>query len=291
MAGVFYAAALGYGINVRGVNPRRTYMVKVLFLGDVVGKVGRRLVAARATALAREHSCDLVAANVENIAGGAGVTPEKLTALVAAGIDVATSGNHVFAKPEALTRMGDMPRLVRPANYPPATPGRGWLSVASPTGVEVAVVNLQGRVFMSDLDCPFRTADSVLGEIAEVSGAKVIIVDFHAEATSEKEAMGRYLDGRVTAVVGTHTHVQTADERVLPGGTAYLTDVGMTGPSDGIIGTRSEPVLKRFLSQLPARFEPATGGGIIGGAVITADDRTGRAIGIQRIQWREEGTI
>jgi hypothetical protein len=253
--------------------------MKILFLGDVVGRVGRRLVAERAAALAADHGAELIVANVENAAAGAGITPSTLAALTKAGVDVATSGNHVFAQREAAEQMDAMPTLVRPANYPPGTPGRGYVVVTTPGGARVAVVNLAGRVFMDCLDCPFRTADRVLEEVA---GATVV-VDFHAEATSEKEAMGHYLDGRVAAVVGTHTHVQTADERVLPGGTAYITDVGMTGAAGGVIGTEVGPVLRRLVGKMPARFTPAEGEGILGAVVLDLDEAQGRARRIVRI--------
>ncbi len=259
--------------------------MKILFLGDVVGNTGRRLVAQRATALAREVGADLVVANVENIAAGAGVTPATLAAILEAGVDVATSGNHVFAHKEGLAAMAGMPALVRPANYPPAAPGRGWLVATTPAGAKLGVLNLAGRVFMDCLDCPFRAADKALAALA--GEADAVLVDFHAEATSEKEAMAYYLDGRVAAVVGTHTHVPTADERVLPGGTAYITDVGMTGPAGGIIGANPDAVIRRLVQKLPARFEPAEGKGWLCAVVVEVDEATGRARGIRRIMERE----
>jgi metallophosphoesterase (TIGR00282 family) len=260
--------------------------MKILFLGDVVGKTGRRLVAQRAAALAREVGADLVVANVENVAAGAGVTPATLAALLHAGVDVATSGNHVFARKESLAAMDEMPALVRPANYPPGAPGRGWRVATTPAGVKVGVVNLVGRVFMDCLDCPFRAADGALAALA--GGADVVLVDFHAEATSEKETMGYYLDGRVAAVLGTHTHVPTADERVLPGGTAFITDVGMTGPAGGVIGTKPDAVIRRLVQKLPARFEPAEGKGWLCAVVVDADETTGLARGISRVMERED---
>lgn len=260
--------------------------MEILFIGDVVGAPGRRLVAERAAALKRECGASLVIANVENVAGGAGVTPETVAQIVAAGVDVATSGNHIFAHREAAEGMDEMPTLLRPLNFPPGVPGRGWLVATTPGGRKVAVVNAQGRVFMDALDCPFRALDAAL-EILKAR-AKVVVVDFHAEATSEKEAMARYLDGRVTALIGTHTHVQTADERILPDGTAYITDVGMTGPEGGVIGTEAAPVLRRFISRMPARFKPARGKGVLSAVVISADAKTGRATAIRRIQEREE---
>ncbi len=240
----------------------------------------------RAAALKDEYGASLVIANVENVAGGAGVTPETVAQVVQAGVDVATSGNHVFAHREAAGAMDEMPTLLRPLNFPPGVPGRGWLVVTTPEGRKVAVVNAQGRVFMDALDCPFRALDAALDVLA--GRTNVVVVDFHAEATSEKEAMARYLDGRVTALIGTHTHVQTADERVSPEGTAYITDVGMTGPEGGIIGTEAAPVLRRFISRMPARFKPARGKGVLSAVVVSADEETGRATAVTRIQEREE---
>lgn len=260
--------------------------MEILFIGDVVGAPGRRLVSERAVALKREVGASFVIANVENVAGGAGVTAETIAQVIGAGVDVATSGNHVFAHREAVDAVGEMPTLLRPLNYPPGVPGRGWLVATTPEGHKIAVINAQGRVFMDALDCPFRALDAALDVLA--NRAKVVVVDFHAEATSEKEAMAHYLDGRVTALVGTHTHVQTADERMLPDGTAYITDVGMTGPTGGIIGTEAAPVLKRFISRMPARFKPARGKGVLSAVVISVDEKTGRATAIKRIQEHEE---
>jgi metallophosphoesterase (TIGR00282 family) len=259
--------------------------MKILFIGDIVGAPGRRLVTERVAAVKQECGASLVIANVENVAGGAGVTPETVRHVVEAGVDVATSGNHVFAHREAAAKMDEMPALVRPVNYPPGVPGRGWLVATTPEGVKVAVVNALGRVFMDAMDCPFRALDAALKILA--ARARVVVVDFHAEATSEKEAMAHYLDGRVTALIGTHTHVQTADERVLPGGTAYITDVGMTGPTGGVIGTEPAPVLKRFITRMPARFKPAAGDGVLSAVVVTVDGDTGLASAIERIQIRE----
>jgi metallophosphoesterase (TIGR00282 family) len=259
--------------------------MRILFIGDVVGDVGRRIVADRLPALRASQAPSLVIANVENVAGGAGVTPATLAKVLAAGVDVATSGNHVFARREALTAMDDMPALVRPLNYPPGAPGRGWLVATTAAGAKVAVLNAAGRVFMDMLDCPFRTLDAALADVT--AETRFVVVDFHAEATSEKEAMAHYLDGRVSAVIGTHTHVQTADERVLPGGTAYITDVGMTGPAGGIIGTEARAVLKRFITRLPARFTPAKGEGLLSAVLVDLDDETGKARGIERIFVRD----
>jgi len=260
--------------------------MKILFCGDVVGKTGRRVLAARAAELARAHGASLIIANLENAAAGAGVTPATYGQMVQAGVDVATSGNHVFAHKDGLAHIDDMPALLRPANYPPGTPGRGWLVANTPEGARVGVVNLVGRVFMDALDCPFRAADAALADLRD--RADFVVVDFHAEATSEKQAMGFYLDGRVAALIGTHTHVQTADERILPNGTAYITDVGMTGCYEGIIGTEPAPVLRRFIQKLPARFTPLEGRGLLAAVVVAVDVATGRATAVERIMVGEE---
>lgn len=259
--------------------------MKVLFIGDITGKPGRRLVVNRVAALRRTHGVDVVIANGENAAGGLGITPDAATELLDAGVDLLTGGNHSWHHREAYDLLDSEPRILRPANYPPGVPGRGAAVVRSNAGVPVGVLNLQGRVFMPELDDPFRQAR----EQAESLRASVptVIVDFHAEATSEKVAMGWYLDGFVTAVVGTHTHVQTADERILPQGTAYITDVGMTGPRDGIIGMAREAILERFLTQLPARFQVAPGPVQLS-AVIIAADGDGRARSIERLLIVEE---
>lgn len=254
--------------------------MRLLFIGDIVARPGRELVRKGLGALVRAHSVDLVIANVENAAAGAGVTREIASDLLRDGVDVLTSGNHVWDKREVLTFIGDEPRLLRPANYPAGAPGSGSVVVRTRSGVPVGVINLMGRVFLATIDDPFAVA---LREIERVrgEGAHVIFVDFHAETTSEKIAMGWHLDGRVTAVVGTHTHVQTADARLLPQGTAYLTDAGMTGPHDGIIGMDRTAVLQRFTTGLPARFEPASGDPRLHGVLVDADERTGRATAIE----------
>jgi 2',3'-cyclic-nucleotide 2'-phosphodiesterase len=231
--------------------------------------------------LRREHAADLVVANVENAAGGFGVTPAFARAFLDQGVDVMTSGNHIWDKREIVEYIAKENLLLRPANYPAGTPGVGWVTVkAGPH--RVAVLNLMGRVFMNPIDCPFRTADAVLPELRRETS--IILVDMHAEATSESVAMGWYLDGRVSAVVGTHRHVQTADERVLPGGTAYITDLGLTGPTDGVIGVDRETIIQRFLTQMPTRFEPAKGPAALHGVVITVDPESGRASAIRRVQ-------
>jgi metallophosphoesterase (TIGR00282 family) len=256
--------------------------MRILFIGDIVAKPGRELVRRGLRGIVRRYGVEMVIANAENAAAGAGVTREIVDDLLKSGIDVLTSGNHIWDKREVLEFIGRVPRLIRPANYPPGAPGSGSYVWRSPAGVAVGVVNVMGRVFLATIDDPFA---GVLKEIDRVreAGASIVIVDFHAEATSEKVAMGWFLDGRVTAVIGTHTHVQTADERVLPGGTAFLTDVGMTGPHDGIIGMDRAGVLARFTTAIPARFEPATGDPRLHAVLLIADPSTGLATGIERI--------
>jgi len=233
--------------------------MKILFIGDIFGQPGRRIVKEALPALLEEFSPDLVLANGENAAAGFGITPPLVEELLDTGIAVLTSGNHIWDKKEILPYLREHAdgRLLRPANYPAGAPGHGMYLGKTRSGMEYAVLNLQGRVFMPAIDCPFRTADSLLAEIPDQ--VRIRIADMHAEATSEKLAMGWYLDGRVTAVLGTHTHVPTADETVLPGGTAYITDLGMTGPYDSVIGIEKESIIKKFLDQLPARFEVAKG--------------------------------
>jgi 2',3'-cyclic-nucleotide 2'-phosphodiesterase len=258
----------------------------ILFIGDIVGRPGRDLVQKGLRALVDHYDVDLTIANAENAAAGFGLTRDIGETLLEWGIDVMTSGNHIWDKKEVLEYIPAEPRLLRPANYPAGVPGRGSCIAQSRDGRSVGVINVMGRVFMAPLDDPFAVA---LREIEAVRHrARIIIVDMHAEATSEKIAMGWHLDGRVTAVIGTHTHVQTADERVLPGGTAYLTDAGMTGPHDSIIGMEKEPSLARFLNGMPSRFEPASGNPRLNGAVIEADDKTGRATKITRISYSAE---
>ena len=260
--------------------------MKVLFLGDVFGKPGRQAVAQSLPRLIARETLDLVLANAENVAAGAGVTPELAEELLAAEVDLLTSGNHIWAKREIvpyLERPGS--RLLRPANYPPGTPGRGSAVIATPDGRKLGVLNLEGRVFMKNLDDPFRVADAEL-EALRRAGATAIVVDVHCEATSEKAALALYLDGRASAVVGTHTHVQTADERILPGGTAFITDLGMCGPCDSIIGMRKELVLERFLTQRPTAFEAARRDVWLQGALIDLDETSGKARSIVRVQER-----
>jgi hypothetical protein len=255
--------------------------VKILFIGDIFGKPGREIAQRAIPALVAQHGIDLVIANVENSAAGFGVTGDIAETILRYGVDVMTSGNHVWDKKEVLEYIPRQPRLLRPANFPAGAPGRGTWTGRTRTGEPVAVINIMGRVFMAPLDDPFAV---VLAQIeAARAKARVIIVDFHAEATSEKAAMGWHLDGRVTAIFGTHTHVQTADERLLPKGTAYVTDVGMTGPHDSIIGVAIDAALGRFVSGLPAKFEAAAGPARLNAIIITADPASGRALGIERL--------
>jgi 2',3'-cyclic-nucleotide 2'-phosphodiesterase len=257
--------------------------VNILFIGDIVGRPGRDLVRQGLAALVEHHAIDLVVANVENAAAGFGITREIGEQLLDAGIDVMTSGNHIWDKREALDYIGIEPRLLRPANYPAGAPGNGRYLARSRGDISVGVVNVMGRVFMLNIDDPFAV---VLREIEALAArTRIVFVDFHAEATSEKLAMGWHLDGKVTAVVGTHTHVQTADERILPKGTAYLTDVGMTGPHDSIIGVEIEPALGRFLTGLPSKFETATANPRLNAVVVEADEETGRALDIERLSY------
>jgi metallophosphoesterase (TIGR00282 family) len=260
--------------------------MKILFIGDVFGRTGRELVRKGLPGLVARFEADFVIANAENAAAGFGITRDVGGAIAGYGVDVMTSGNHVWDKKEALDYIAVEPRLLRPANYPAGVPGRGSILARTADGRAVGVINLMGRVFMTAIDDPFAAA---LREIESFGGrTRVIVVDFHAEATSEKIAMGWHLDGKVSAVIGTHTHVQTADERVLPGGTAYLTDAGMTGPHDSIIGTEREPALSRFLTGLPSRFEPATGNPRLNGVLLSVDETTGRATAIQRLSYSLE---
>lgn len=261
--------------------------MKLLFIGDIVGRPGRDLVRRHVRALAAAHGAHLVIANGENAAGGAGITRDNANEILAAGVDVITSGNHVWDKRETVEFIGNEPRLLRPANYPEGTPGAGSCVVAASNGVRVGVINVMGRVFLPAIDDPFRAADR---EIARVTaeGAQIIFVDMHAETTSEKIALSYYLEGKVAAVIGTHTHVQTADERILPGGTACLTDVGFTGPHDGVIGIEKDAIIARFITGLPGRFETATGDPRLHGVSITAEPSSGRATHIERISLSEE---
>jgi len=263
--------------------------MKALIIGDIVGRPGRQALAACLGELRQRYEAEFVVANVENAAAGAGMIPRVGEEILNAGVDVMTSGNHIFDKKEVFHYIENEPRLLRPLNYPSDSPGRGMWVGTTNAGTPAAVINVQGRVFMPPTDCPFRTADRAITDLG--GRIPVIIVDHHAEATSEKLAMGRYLDGRASVVVGTHTHVQTADEQILPGGTAYITDLGMTGPHDGVIGVESTLVLTRMIRGLPARFETSTGQPRLHGVAVEIDERTGRAVSIERIDVDAEPLI
>ena len=262
--------------------------MKILFIGDVVGKSGRRALRRFLPELQDQTEADLTVVNAENAAGGFGVTAGVLEEfLEQSEIDVLTSGNHIWDKREALDLIQDEPRLLRPHNYPVGTPGSGWVVATASNGVQVGVLNIMGTVFMHPtLDCPFSSAHQALEK--RPSGVKVVLVDFHAEATSEKVAMGWYLDGRVSAVVGTHTHVPTADERVLPQGTAHISDVGMTGCYNSVIGMETAGVLKRFVERVPERFEVASGPASVCGVIIDVDETTGKSRSIARVRVNEK---
>jgi len=257
-------------------------LTQILFVADVIGSPGREVLRALLPDLKRRHDIHLVVCNCENSAAGFGVTREVARDLFDGGCDVLTGGNHLWDKKDSIEYIGDEPRLVRPANLPAGTPGQGWRIVKASNGVPVAVMNLIGRVFMKEADCPFRTADAALEAIG--AQAKVILVDFHAETTAEKMALGWHLDGRVSAVLGTHTHVQTADDRVLPNGTAYLSDAGMTGGFDSVIGMDRAAALRRFLTLLPERLQPAGGDLRLNAVLVSVDEATGKATRIQRLQ-------
>jgi metallophosphoesterase (TIGR00282 family) len=255
--------------------------MNVLMVGDIFGEPGRAMLAKHLPRLREEHAIDFCVVNCENAAGGFGVTPQMARQFLDHGADVLTSGNHIWDKKEIVEFITRENLLLRPANFPAGTPGVGHVTVK--TGPHrVAVLNLMGRVFMQPIDCPFRKADEILPELRRET--PIILVDMHCEATSESQAMGWYLDGRASAVVGTHRHVQTADERVLPGGTAYITDLGMTGPTDSVIGVDKELALQRFLSQMPNRFEPAKGPVALHGVVIRIDPDSGRGLSIERLR-------
>ena len=262
--------------------------MRILFIGDIVGSPGREIVRERLADIVAQQKVDLVIANCENAASGFGITPRLVEELLAAGVEVLSGGNHIWDRKEIFEYIPHEPRLLRPANFPDGNPGSGLYLGAAKNGVRYAVLNLQGRVFMTPIDCPFRTADRELARIP--SGVSVVIVDIHAEASSEKMAMGWYLDGRVTAVIGTHTHVPTADEQILPGGTAFISDVGMTGPHAGIIGMDRDGIIKKFLNGLPARFEVAEGDVQLNAVLVVADtvaaNGSPRARSIERLRYR-----
>ncbi len=255
--------------------------MKILLIGDIVGRPGRVIVERMVPVLREERAIDLVIANCENAAGGAGITPSIADDLFRVGVDVLTSGNHVWRKREAFDLLKLDHRVIRPANYPHGAPGSGSTIVETLTGQKVGVLNVMGRVFMEPLDCPFRSAESELARLKLVTS--VIIVDMHAEATSEKVAMGWFLDGKVSCVFGTHTHIPTADERILPQGTGFITDVGMTGPYDSVIGRRVDQILERFLSNIPNRSEVAEGNIQLRGLLVDVDPNTGKALNVERV--------
>lgn len=256
--------------------------MKILFIGDIVGSPGRQAVKELLPCLKKEFRLDFTVANAENAAGGSGITPRVAEELFAAGVDVLTSGDHIWKKREIFEIIEQEKRVLRPLNFPPGVPGRGQEVFTTDKGQKIGVVNLNGRVFMEPLECPFRSAAQAVDGLLKET--RVILVDIHAEATSEKIALGWYLDGRASAVLGTHTHVQTADERILPGGCAYLSDAGMTGPLDSVIGRRVEDVLERFITGVPTRFEVAAENIQLQGAVVDIDDDSGKAKSIVRVQ-------
>lgn len=255
--------------------------MRVLFIGDVFGKPGRRVLREKLHEIIQKEKADFCVANVENAAAGFGITPDIAEELLRMEIDLLTSGNHIWDKRAVIPYIADQPKLLRPLNYPYGAPGAGVFIGDTRCGVRVGVLNLQGRVFMPATDCPFAVGLSAIERIRKET--PVILVDFHAEATSEKQAFAWYVDGKVSAVIGTHTHVQTADERILPRGTAFITDLGMTGPYDSVIGSIPDLALERFLRQMPARLEPANANTRLCGALIDIDEKNGKAISIQRI--------
>jgi len=254
--------------------------MNILFIGDIFASAGRNIVADHLQDIKKTNRIDLAIANAENAAGGFGLTPAIAEELLALGLDVLTSGNHIWDKREILEYLPRQPRLLRPANYPAETPGSGTLLGCSQQGVPYAVINLQGRTYMPSTDCPFHKADQILGDMEP--SVKVRFVDFHAEVTSEKMALGWYLDGRVSAVIGTHTHIPTADTRILAGGTAYQTDVGMTGPYESVIGVKKDLIFQRFLTALPIRMEAAKGGPELHSVILEVDNQTGKALAVRR---------
>ncbi len=255
--------------------------MRIMLIGDIVGKPGRQIVKRTVRALKLRERLDLVVANAENAAGGSGLTPANYWELMTAGVDAVTLGDHIYHRREIHTILQSQSNIVKPANYPPAAPGRTWTIVTAANGVDVAVISVLGRVFMRPVDCPWRAVDRVLAELP--GSCKVILVDFHAEATSDKQLMGRYLDGRVTAVLGTHTHVATADEEVFPGGTAFQCDVGMTGPYQSILGRRIDRVLETTTTFNPTMFDVASGDVRLSGTIVDVDPATGRALAVTRL--------
>jgi metallophosphoesterase (TIGR00282 family) len=256
--------------------------MNILFVGDIVGSPGRLAIKKLLPGLVKEYSLDFCAANAENAAGGSGITGQVAEELFASGLDALTSGDHIWKKKEIFELISRDNRILRPANYPPGAPGSGYAALSAKNGLKVGLINVNGRVFMPPLDCPFKAAQAARDALAKET--KIIIVDIHAEATSEKVALGWYLDGKVSAVLGTHTHVQTADERLLPTGTAYLTDVGMCGPYDSVIGRETAVVIEKFLTGIPVKFEVAEENVQLQGVVLDIDEKTGKARSIVRVQ-------
>ena len=264
--------------------------MKVLLIGDIVGKPGREAVKRIVPEFCKSRAVDLVVANAENIAGGSGLTYSTADEVLASHVDLLTSGDHIWKKKEIYERLENDKRILRPANYPDSCPGKGHSIVKTGSGKAVGVINVLGRVFMRDVDsCPFKTARNIIDKMSKET--KIILVDIHAEATSEKIALGRFLDGLVSVVFGTHTHVQTSDERILPGGTAYITDIGMTGPLDSVIGRDKEAVIKHFLTCMPTKFEVADKDVELHGAIVDIDEETGKAVSIERVREKAEKYI
>ena len=255
--------------------------MRICFIGDIVGNPGRTIIIDRLKELRKEHGLDFVIANGENASGGTGLVPSNAETLLDAGVDFFTSGNHIFQNKEYQHLFASYPQVIRPANYPDSVPGKGWYTMEPRGKPPITIINLLGRTFMAPIDCPFTTVDRILDNLPEE--LKIIVVDFHAEATSEKVAMGWYLDGRVSAIVGSHTHVQTSDETILSERTAYITDAGMTGPIDSVIGVNKSAILRRFLTGLPVKFTVAKGPSRINGVFFDVDEKTGRAYSIKRI--------
>jgi len=255
--------------------------VKLLFIGDIVGEPGRKAVKALVPRLRQRHALHAVIANGENAAGGSGITPKTAAEIFSAGIDIITSGDHLWDQKEVVDLLAHEPRFVRPLNYPPGTPGHGSVILQLPSQPPVAILNLQGRAFLPPLENPFHAARAEVERLRQTT--KIILVDMHAEATSEKIALARMLDGQVSVVIGTHTHVQTADEQIFPGGTAFLCDVGFTGPHESVLGREIEPIIRRFLTSQPQRFEVAKHRVLLQGALIEIDEASGKAVGIQRV--------
>jgi metallophosphoesterase (TIGR00282 family) len=256
--------------------------MKALFIGDIVGKTGRTATKSLLPAIIARYKIDFVVANGENAAGGFGITDKTASEIFSYGIDIITTGNHVWDKKEFIPHIAKENRVLRPLNYPPGVPGYGSILYNLKNSTKVAVMNLSGRIYMSHIDCPFRIGKEEIERLSRET--KIILIDFHAEATSEKIAFGYFMDGKASAVIGTHTHVQTADEKILPGGTAYITDVGMTGPLHSVIGIDKDQIIQKFLTNMPARFETAKGEGSFSAVVLEIDDDSGKATAIQRLQ-------